>query len=110
MAYASPDGKVGVLVELTCETDFVARTNEFHELAHAIAVQVAATSPEVVGDMDGDTSDDRALLNQPYVHDGGLTIRALIKRAVNLTSEGIEVRSFVRLELGDGQVAEDSIM
>lgn len=44
-AYIHPNGKVGVLVELVCETDFVARTQQFTELAHNIALQVAASNP-----------------------------------------------------------------
>src|SRR4030066_1810945 len=44
-AYVHPGGRIGVLVEVNCETDFVARTNEFKELAHNLAMQVAALAP-----------------------------------------------------------------
>jgi elongation factor Ts len=47
-AYVHPGGKIGVLVEINCETDFVARTNEFQGLLKDIAMQVAAASPRYV--------------------------------------------------------------
>jgi len=47
-AYVHPGGKIGVLVEINCETDFVARTNEFQSLLKDIAMQVAAASPRFV--------------------------------------------------------------
>ncbi len=51
-AYVHGGGKLGVLLELNCETDFVARTDDFRELAHDLAMQVAATSPQYVGQED----------------------------------------------------------
>ena len=48
-AYVHPGGKIGVLVEINCETDFVARTAEFQALLKDIAMQVAAASPRYVG-------------------------------------------------------------
>ena len=55
-AYVHAGGKLGVLVELNCETDFVARTDEFRELAHDVALQVAATNPQYLapGDVPAD--------------------------------------------------------
>lgn len=47
-SYIHPGNRIGVLVEVSCETDFVARTEEFHEFARDIAMQVAATSPMVI--------------------------------------------------------------
>ncbi|MGA9531173.1 MAG: translation elongation factor Ts [Anaerolineales bacterium] len=47
--YSHGEGRVGVMVEVNCETDFVARTDEFREFAHEMALQVAATSPQWVG-------------------------------------------------------------
>lgn len=47
-SYVHSNGKIGVLVEVNCETDFVARTNDFQELVHNIALQIAAAAPEYV--------------------------------------------------------------
>lgn len=47
--YVHGNGKVGVMVEINCETDFVARTPQFKEVAHAVALQIAAMSPKYVG-------------------------------------------------------------
>jgi elongation factor Ts len=51
-AYIHAGGKLGVLLEVNCETDFVARTDDFRELAHDLAMQVAATSPEYLASDD----------------------------------------------------------
>src|ERR1700716_752533 len=59
----SHGGKVGVLVELLCETDFVAKTEDFKTLAHEVALQIASMKPESVGD----------LLEQEYIRDGSQT-------------------------------------
>jgi elongation factor Ts len=50
--YVHGGGKLGVMIEINCETDFVAATNEFKELAHDIALQVAATKPQFVSEAD----------------------------------------------------------
>ncbi|OGH48072.1 MAG: translation elongation factor Ts [Candidatus Levybacteria bacterium RIFCSPLOWO2_01_FULL_39_10] len=81
--------KVGVLVIVTCETDFVARTTEFKNLAHEIALQVSAMNPK---DVDG-------LLRQEYIRDSSLTIEQLIKQTIGKLGENIVVREFSRLEL-----------
>src|SRR5260370_9899966 len=52
-AYLHPDGKLGALVEVNCETDFVAKTDAFRELVRDLAMQVAATSPTYVAREDG---------------------------------------------------------
>src|SRR5437868_344665 len=66
--YIHAGGRIGAMVEVNCETDFVARTDDFRKLAHDIAMQVAAMSPREVGDMspDGDTSDETLLVNQSF--------------------------------------------
>jgi elongation factor Ts len=55
-AYIHPGGRVGVLLEVNCETDFVARTNEFQQLVHDLAMQVAAAAPVWVSPDDADPS------------------------------------------------------
>jgi elongation factor Ts len=88
-AYIHGEGKIGVLVTLLCETDFVARTDEFKKLAHEIAMQVSAMDPK----------DVKALLSQQYIRDPKLTIDDLIKEAIGKIGENIKVREFSRIEL-----------
>ena len=86
----SHNGKIGVLVELRCETDFVAKTEDFKKLAHELALQVASMNP-----VDGDH-----LLKQEYVRDPSMTIDDLIKTAIAKLGENIRVASFSRIALG----------
>lgn len=88
-AYIHGGGKVGVLVELLCETDFVAKTDEFKHLAKEVAMQVAAMNPETV----------EALLKQDYIRDGSQTIEGLVKAAIGKIGENISVKRFVRFEI-----------
>lgn len=88
-AYIHGGGKVGVLVELLCETDFVAKTDEFKQLAKEVAMQVAAMNPE---DVD-------ALMKQDYIRDGSLTIEQLVKNAIGKIGENITVKRFIRFEI-----------
>lgn len=81
--------RVGVLLELRCETDFVARSNEFKELAHNLAMQIAAMDPQNVED----------LLKQVYIKDEALTVEALIKRAMTKFGENIKIERFCRYEI-----------
>lgn len=83
-------GKVGVLVELRCETDFVARTDDFKKLAHEIALQVAAMDPK----------DVEELFNSAYIRDASQTISALIKSTIAKVGENITLTKFSRLTLG----------
>jgi elongation factor Ts len=104
-AYIHAGGRVGAMVELNCETDFVARNPQFRELAHEIALQVAAMSPARIGDepTDGGTPADEAgisLLEQAYIRDSSKTIRDLIKEGIVAFGENIVVRRFARFELG----------
>lgn len=83
-------GKIGVLVELRCETDFVARNEEFKKLAHEVALQVASMNPK----------DVEELLKSLYIRDPKLTIADLVKLTIAKTGENIMVARFARLELG----------
>ena len=83
-------GRVGALVEVRCETDFVARTDEFKTLTHEIAMQVASMNPK----------DNSALLKQEYIRDPSKTIADLIKEAIAKLGENITVGRFSRFELG----------
>jgi elongation factor Ts len=106
--YIHAGGRIGAMVELNCETDFVARTDDFRSLAHDIALQVAAMSPREVGDMssDADAGDETLLVNQPFIKNPRLTIRQLIHEAVLKLGENIMVSRFVRFEVGGGAAAE----
>ncbi len=97
-AYIHPGRPLGALIELGCETDFVARTEEFRILAHEIAMHVAAMGPERIdGNNDGD---GEALLDQAYVRDPGRTIRELIQETIARTGENVRVTRFSRFEVG----------
>lgn len=89
-SYIHQNGRVGVLIELLCETDFVARTDEFKKLAKEIAMQVAAMNPESV----------EALLKQEYIRDSSTTIEKLVKETISKTGENITVKNFKRFEIG----------
>lgn len=88
-AYIHND-RIGVLVELLCETDFVAKTDEFKKLAKEIAMQVSAMNPRNVKD----------LLKQEYIRDASQTMEQLIKSVIGKLGENISINRFERLELG----------
>lgn len=88
-AYIHGNGKVGVMVEMLCETDFVAKTDEFKKLAKEVAMQVAAMDPK-----DVDT-----LLKQDYIRDGSQTIDHLVKSTIGRLGENITVKRFIRFEI-----------
>ena len=88
-AYVHANAKIGVLLELKCETDFVARNSEFKELAHDIAMHIAGMDSKSV----------ETLLDEPFVRDSGTTIKALIEGKIGKLGENIQVGRFIRLEL-----------
>ena len=134
--YLHHNGKLAALVELNCETDFVARTDDFKELARHVAEHVAAAAPLAV-DRDGIPADkieverriaeeqtrasgkpdamigkivegkmeafykESTLLNQPWVREPKKTIGDLVKEVSAKTGENIQVRRFVRFQLGE---------
>jgi len=88
-SYIHQNGKVGVLLEILCETDFVARTEDFKRLAHEVAMQIAAMNPKNV----------EALLKQEYIRDGSVTIENLIKQTIGKLGENIVIKQFTRFEI-----------
>ena len=103
--YVHTGGRVGALIELNCETDFVARTEEFKKLAHEVAMQVAAMCPLYLSEADrpGDCeveANSACLLLQPFIKDPSKTIRDLITETIARTGENIRLKRFVRFELG----------
>jgi len=99
-SYIHTGGRIGALVEVNCETDFVARTDEFRKLAREIAMQVASMNPSTIGTMEGTGDEPDALLNQEYIRDSRRTIRDLIKEAVAQVRENIQVSRVMRFEVG----------
>lgn len=103
--YVHSGGKMGVMVEINCETDFVARTEQFKELAHDIAMQIAAMSPQFVSQEDippGTECEPQTacLLLQPFIKDPAKTIQDIITETIAKVGENIKVRRFTRFELG----------
>jgi len=87
----SHDGRIGVLVEVNCETDFVAKTDEFKELVKDITLHIAAMNPE----------DEQVLLNQSFVKNPEITVGDYLKEHIAKLGENIVIRRFSRLELGE---------
>ncbi len=81
--------RVGVLIEIRCETDFVARAGDFRSLSHNIVMQIAAMNP----------IDVDSLLSQPYIKNESLTVGDLIKTVIAKTGENIKVERFCRYEI-----------
>lgn len=88
-AYVHSTKKVGVLVELVCETDFVARNPMFSELAHECALHVAAMDPQNIEE----------LMAQPYIKDPAIAISQLITGAIAKLGENIKIARFTRFAL-----------
>ena len=104
-AYIHHNQRVGALVEVNCESDFVARTEDFKELVKAIAFQVAGRNPKYLSKEDmpkGSEEDARevVLLEQAYLKDDSMTVGELIRDTIAKTGENIKIRRFARFELG----------
>ncbi len=87
-AYIHPNKKIGALVELKCETDFVARTEEFKKLAHELCLQIAAMNPK-----------KSSLIRQPWIKDEAKTVKDLVEEYIVKLGENIIVKRFVRYEI-----------
>jgi elongation factor Ts len=85
------DGRIGVVIEINCETDFVARTDEFKMLARDLCLHIAASNP----------SDVDRLMDQEFVKSPNLKVAELIKQHIAKLGENIIVRRFNRIELGE---------
>ena len=104
-AYVHNGGRVGALIELNCETDFVARTDEFKSLAHDVAMQVAAMCPLYLAENDRPAdceveAESACLLLQPFIKDPSKSINDLITAVIARTGENIRLKRFARFELG----------
>ena len=104
-AYIHAGGRIGAMVELNCETDFVARTDEFKELAHNLAMQITALSPQYITSEEipegADIEPQEAcLLLQPYIKAPDMTIQDIITELIAKVGENIKVNRFARFEIG----------
>lgn len=107
-SYIHTGGRIGSLVELNCETDFVARTDEFRTLAREIAMQVASMDPRDLGSMDGEgEGDETLLLDQSYIRNPAKTVRELVREAIGKLGENIQVSRFARFEVGMSGAGND---
>jgi elongation factor Ts len=104
-AYVHHTRHIGALVELNCETDFVARTDEFRRLARDLAMQIAAASPQFISSEEmppeAETEPQIAcLLSQPFIKDPTKTVQEIIAETIAKVGENVKVRRFSRFELG----------
>ena len=90
-AYIHHDNKTGVLIEVNCETDFVARSEDFSVFAREVAMHIAFTNPENV----------TVLLAQPFVKDPGKTIQDLLNELVSKIGENTVINRFIRFKIGE---------
>ncbi len=93
-AYVHSTGTTGVLLELACETDFVAKNEEFVALAKDLAMHVCAMAPLTI---EGD--EDTALLKQTFIKDGSLTVEGRIAAAIQKFGENIKISRFTRYSI-----------
>ncbi|MEW6443583.1 MAG: translation elongation factor Ts [bacterium] len=135
-SYIHSNSKIGVLVEVNCETDFVARTDQFKELCRNLSMQVAASSPRFLNadEIPPEVAEkekeilraqaresgkpdaviekmvegrfkkfitDNCLFDQPYVKDPQMTVRQLVESVIAILGENVQVRRFVRFQLGE---------
>ena len=90
-SYIHSGGRIGALVEIASETDFVARGEDFQKLAQEVAMQVAAMAPADLDD----------LYAQAYIRDASKTIKDLVTAVAVKTGENVSVRRFQRFALGE---------
>jgi elongation factor Ts len=111
--YVHPGARMAALVQIDCETDFVARTDDFISLAKDLALHIAATNPRYLkledvpaeeiansGEKPEKFYEQYVLMAQPFIKDGSRTIEEKIKETVAKVRENIVVRRFVRYEIG----------
>ncbi len=90
-SYVHQDNKTAAMVEILCETDFVARNEEFQEMARNVAMQVVAMNPE----------DVEELLSMDFIRDPGQDIEHYVKSVSGKIGEKFVVNRFVRYEVGE---------
>ena len=104
--YVHAGSRIGAMVEVNCETDFVARTPEFKDLAHNLAMQVAAMAPlyldeDAAPDDEARPPEEVCLLNQAFIRDPSLTVNDLVMDVRSRVGENVRVARFARFSLGE---------
>lgn len=105
-SYIHSGSRIGSMVELNCESDFVARTPEFSDLARNLAMQIAAMSPQFIDRARvpadaGQVKDEELLMEQAYIRDASKKVEDLVKETIARVGENIQVRRFSRFALGE---------
>jgi len=85
--YIHPGKKIGAMIELHCESDFVSRSEDFQKLAHELCLQIAAMNPKKT-----------SLMSQPWIRDETKTIKDLIQEYITKLGENINIKRFIRYE------------
>jgi len=103
-AYVHSGGRIGAMVELNCESDFVARTDEFKTLAHDLALQVAATNPQYISPEEIPqgtkvSPEEICLLAQPFIRDTGRRISDIMAEVSAKVGEKVVVGRFARFQI-----------
>jgi len=117
-SYIHSGKKIGVMVELRCESDFVAKSEDFQKLAHELCLQIAAISPEEVDELHSSSATESRLrdeggkesealfdfavawvLEQPWIKDESKNIKELIEEHIAKFGENIILKRFIRYEL-----------
>lgn len=102
-AYIHHDGKTGVLIEVACETDFVAKNVEFIRFCKDMAMQIAAKGPNYIRreEASADSAKDEILLEQPFIKDEGVTIGEYLTSLIAKVGENIVIRRFARFDVSN---------
>lgn len=99
--YIHPGGKVGVLLEMNCETDFVAKNEEFKKLVHDLAMHIAGLNPKYLKKEDAPKNkEEQVLYSQPFLKNPEITVEEYIHEKIGKIGENIQISRFVRYELG----------
>lgn len=100
-SYIHTGGRIGSMVQLSCETDFVARTEDFVKCAKEIAMQIAAMNPKAISNEDNsDLGDDEILESQAYIRDASKTVGEVVKELSAKVGENIVIQKIHRFEIG----------
>ncbi len=101
-SYIHAGNKIGALVELKCETDFVARTDDFINLAKDLAMQVAAMGPLFISKDDegaDKASEEEILMSQDFIKDPSVTIEDMIKSMISKVGENVNISRVTKFDL-----------
>lgn len=104
-AYIHSNERIGAMVELYCETDFVAKSKEFKDLAHDLAMQVAATNPsylrikDIPAEWQGEEKKEICLYTQAFIKNPDQSIEDYIREKIAKLGENIKIGEFVRFEI-----------